>query len=61
MVQEGEYGPRRAAPVQVRLLPSGLEWIDAQAVREQRSRSAMVRILLGEAIDARRKKAPQPR
>jgi len=42
----------------VRLLPSGLEWIDAQAATEQRSRSAMVRILLGEAIDARRKKAP---
>lgn len=46
--------PRRE--VTIRLSPSGLEEIDRYAAAEQRTRSDMIRVLLGEAIAARRKR-----
>lgn len=39
--------------ISIRLPDELLSWIDRQAVREQRSRSNMVRLLLSEARDAR--------
>jgi len=42
--------------VAVRLSAGGLEAIDRLAEREHRTRSDMIRVLLIEAIEARRKK-----
>lgn len=47
--------PKRSQVV-VRLSETGLEAIDEYAQAEQRTRSDMIRILLAEAITARRKR-----
>lgn len=43
-------------PVHVRLTPAGIEAVDRLAATEQRSRSDMLRILIGEAVANRAKK-----
>jgi hypothetical protein len=49
--------PDSRVPVTVRLSPDGLAKIDALAAEEERDRSAMVRLLLREALEARSRKA----
>lgn len=46
--------------VAVRLSPSGVAEVDRLAESEHRTRSDMIRVLLLEAIEARRRKAGKP-
>ncbi|HEX5997150.1 MAG TPA: ribbon-helix-helix protein, CopG family [Jiangellales bacterium] len=52
--------PKRSQVV-VRLADAGLEQIDRYAEQEQRTRSDMIRVLLGEAIEVRRKRERRTR
>jgi metal-responsive CopG/Arc/MetJ family transcriptional regulator len=52
--QKGAAEPREV--VNVRLGRSGLAAIDQLAVEDKRTRSDMIRVLLAEAVDARRKR-----
>jgi predicted transcriptional regulator len=53
-----EPGDETRINVNVRLSPTGVTEIDQLAAAEDRSRSSMVRVLLAEAITARRKTQP---
>lgn len=46
-------------PVTVRMAQAGVREIDRMAADEDRDRSSMIRILVKEAVEARRKKAGQ--
>lgn len=46
-------------PVTVRMAQAGVDEIDLMAQKEDRDRSSMIRILLREAVEARRKKQGQ--
>ena len=52
--------PKRSQVV-VRLSDSGLAEVDGYAAAEQRTRSDMIRILLAEAVAARRKREARTR
>jgi predicted transcriptional regulator len=53
-----EPGDETRVPVNVRLSPTGVTEIDRLAAAEDRTRSGMIRVLLAEAITARRKTQP---
>jgi hypothetical protein len=50
------FNPDRRVQVAVRLSPGGLAAVDALAEEEDRTRSDMVRVLLVEAVTARKRK-----
>ncbi len=52
----GAPGPDEKIPVCVRMKRSGIKVIEQMAEEEERDRSAMIRILLKEAVAARQRR-----